>query len=81
MLNEVDAVKLREADEDVPAQKLALALLLIDADGRLEQFQGTPWTDLPPMFRWMAHKLLANDELRVRIVKVLRMNDKWPMTG
>ena len=81
MLNPVDAVKLAEADEDVPAQKLALALLLLDADGRLEQYELSPWTDLPPMIRWMAHALLHNDELRTRVIRILRMSDKWPMTN
>lgn len=81
VLNQADVARLKKADEEVPAQKLALALLLLDADGRLEQYEGSPWLDLPPMIRWMSHALLHNDELRVHVIKILKMGDKWPMTN
>jgi len=71
-LNPIDAAKLAEADTDVPAQKFALALLLIDADGRLEQYAGSTWEDLPPMFRWMAHKFSEKRELRLRMIRILQ---------
>lgn len=72
MLNEADAVKLAEADKEVSAQKFALALQLLDADGRLDQYEGAVWTDLPPMIRWMAHKLLDDRDLRLRVIRSLQ---------
>lgn len=72
ILHEADAVKLEAADENVSAQKFALALQLLDADGRLEQYEGAIWTDLPPMIRWMAHKLLDDRDLRLRVIRSLQ---------
>jgi hypothetical protein len=71
-LNQADSDKLEAADQDVSAVKIALALQLLDADGRLEQFEGHDWEDLPPMFRWMAHKLLNDRDLRLRIIQSLQ---------
>lgn len=72
-LNEADAAKLKEAGQDVTAQKMELALLLIEADGRLEQYQSLPWDDFPPIFRWMSHAIVINDELRALFIEILRM--------
>lgn len=80
MLNEIDAAKLNEADQDVTAQKMGLALQLLQADGRLDQYVGSRWADLPPMFRWMAHELLENAELRERMIRILE-GDRWTTTN